>query len=267
MADGKHVKVGQRVGYVEVISTEIRKRHLYADGLRRDAVKVFCHLCQRKKWINLHHLKNGTRVSCGCRHRAELKNRVFGKLKVLRKLPKKDRRGQFWKCQCACRRLVEVRTVSLLSREVTHCGSASCRPPRLHQIEPNKKRSKIVRGFVSGRLTVLGPTKPPSKKVVCECSCTPGRRLLVRIDALAGMENKKPTRSCGCLKAESARLRRGVYSKKYLIFGVEMDYADVERVFGVKSGTFTARIRRYGFTPEQAVLAERMKPTIRARLA
>ena len=143
-------------------------------------------------------------------YRMDLTGRRFGHLVVLRLDPQpyvspSGKRGaRRWICRCDCGREVSVVQFSLLAKKypTKSCGCANHETRSANAIDLTGQRF--------GRLTVLGLDPEPyvspsgknrSRKWICQCDC--GKVVSVQQNSLRA--KKDPTRSCGCLRAESSR--------------------------------------------------------------
>lgn len=111
----------------------------------------------------------------------------FGKLTVIEKAPKGERRGTRWLCQCDCGNTKIVYGVDLRSGGVQSCGC--------------KRSEKLndLTGQRFGRLVVVerAPNAPTGRtRWKCRCDC--GNSAIVnRSELISGQ-----TRSCGCIRRE-----------------------------------------------------------------
>jgi hypothetical protein len=55
----------------------------------------------------------------------DLTNKKFGKLKVIEKVPEKNKGYIIWKCQCDCGNISYVRTIPLIDGKIKQCSSCS----------------------------------------------------------------------------------------------------------------------------------------------
>ncbi len=118
---------GQRFGRLQVV------RIAETGGGR---VKWEC-LCDCGKTVtrSSKNLVNGTAVSCGCRkvealvesvaaREVDFTGRVFGKLTVLREVPRRPYEAKRWECKCSCGGFRVVLHGSLQSGSTISCGCA-----------------------------------------------------------------------------------------------------------------------------------------------
>lgn len=69
------------------------------------------------------HLRSGSSKSCGCwRNTIDETGKVYGKLKVLRRVGRSTTRGPVWECVCVCGKVTEVRGTSLRFGSTRSCG-------------------------------------------------------------------------------------------------------------------------------------------------
>lgn len=68
-------------------------------------------------------LKNGNTKSCGCLSSPDLKGKIFGKLRVIEKLPPSDKDTHIsWKCLCECGNYSNVSGTKLVNGITRSCG-------------------------------------------------------------------------------------------------------------------------------------------------
>ena len=123
-----------------------------------------------------------------------LTNKRFGKLVAIEPIKKNKR--IYWKCQCDCGNLVEIRTDRLINGRTKSCG---CYKKQLF-IENNKKRQSVdLTGKKIGKLTPIEPTDRRSSdgRIVWKCQCDCGNICYVNSHDLT----QKRKISCGCLKS------------------------------------------------------------------
>lgn len=91
------------------------------DGKRRLDVK--CH-CGNTFNVSYKHLVGNHTKSCGCLQKQNLVDKRFGKLVVIKEIPKKNKsyRARWWLCQCDCGNFRETITASLIKGSVFTCG-------------------------------------------------------------------------------------------------------------------------------------------------
>jgi hypothetical protein len=118
----------------------------------------------------------------------------FGRLVVLRRGSRRDRRHSFWLCRCDCGKRKQVRGDSLKCGAIKSCGQGCL--PRGHSPED-------IAGQVFGRLTAIkrmGHTSWRISRWRCQCRC--GRKIIARLDQL----RDGTTKSCGCWYRDSRPL-------------------------------------------------------------
>ncbi len=94
-------------------------------------------------------------------------------------------RSAFWECVCDCSAPVRVSQSQLRRRKILSCGCG----------QRGKNGKTIVEpGYVSGKLTVLGPAPTINGEKMWRCRCECNAEHIARGSHLAG----KKTRSCGC---------------------------------------------------------------------
>lgn len=120
---------------------------------------------------------------------------TVGILTVVEAMEKRDSQGCVrWLCRCECGNLTVVISGNLVSGHTTSCG---CIRP-----VPQRSRSKIAVGYVSGQLTVIEEMLNRdglAKRWLCRCEC--GQLTVVR----AGHLVARRTTSCGCSRRKENR--------------------------------------------------------------
>lgn len=146
------------------------------------------------------HLRNGNTKSCGClvsaRTYKDETGKTYGKLTVLARAGT-SRDGLYtWLCQCECGGQAIVSGSSLRRGITRSCGC----------LRRKTKRSKDETGNTYGQLTVLGlagNNEYGASTWFCVCIC--GEQTIVTGSKLRSGN----TKSCGCLKREIGRSKRG----------------------------------------------------------
>lgn len=74
--------------------------------------------------VSYKHIISGHTKSCGCLQRKDLTGCRFGKLVVLKQVPRKDKsyHARWWRCQCDCGNVTETITNSLTNGSTSTCG-------------------------------------------------------------------------------------------------------------------------------------------------
>lgn len=111
------VKINDEFGKLVIISkdtTKTTQKHAY----------WLCKCkCGKIKSIRQSSLRDGTSKSCGCNRTPNIKNQRFGKLIVLEKTKRTDKRHNvYWQCECDCGNVVETTTTNLTMRSTKSCG-------------------------------------------------------------------------------------------------------------------------------------------------
>jgi len=128
-----------------------------------------------------HHLRSGSKKSCGCLQHKNIVGQRFGRLVVLEELP-----GSRIRCKCDCGNETVVLRPNLRSGNTKSCGCL-------------KKESGYsdLTGQRFGRLTVIRRVENPFDSHaawLCKCDC--GNETVV----LSCNLKSGDTRSCGCLR-------------------------------------------------------------------
>ena len=127
----------------------------------------------------------------------------FGKLLVLRESDKLKSPAVY--CECDCGKFVDITKRTLLqpnkSEAPKSCGCA---------LTSISTKAPTLVGQVLGRLTVVEELAPRfyngKRRDMFRCLCSCGNEAVVEGTKLRS--KARPTRSCGCLNKEAARLRR-----------------------------------------------------------
>lgn len=86
--------------------------------------------CGNITTVQGYNLRSGHTQSCGCLNREvcseqktiDLTGQTFGALKVIEKAPIRYNKSAYWKCQCQCGKIIEVRSKDLRSGHTRSCG-------------------------------------------------------------------------------------------------------------------------------------------------
>lgn len=107
---------GQRFGRLVV-------KELTEERARDGSVKWNCDCdCGKTTVVSSNALRFSTK-SCGCLVSADLSNKSFGRLKVIRRIPGQRRNNNYvWLCLCSCDNEVEVTTTHLTGGNIKSCG-------------------------------------------------------------------------------------------------------------------------------------------------
>lgn len=149
------------------------------------------------------YLKIGKSTSCGCvskKRRSEKKQRDlrgqrFGRLVALH-VVENEKRGVYWRCQCDCGRVVDVRGTALASGNSSSCGCL-----RLEKLRDDHLLD--LTGMKFGRLEVVRQVEDKvdrrgkhRSQWLCHCDC--GNEVTV----VGSWLTSGNTNSCGCYKLE-----------------------------------------------------------------
>lgn len=133
---------------------------------KRENKRTYCYCkceCGSKNWIRSDSLK--TTRSCGCLASEtqfaskDFKNKVFGRLKVIKSTDKRDANGSvIWECLCSCGKLKDVSSHNLERSGVRSCG---CLASEIHSKSMNKAiKAHLAKHIVEGtNIQVIGNTK------------------------------------------------------------------------------------------------------------
>lgn len=157
--------------------------------------------CSNKIITLAYSLKRGDTKSCNCLNLERMKefddltNRVFGRLKVIRRVENKGK-YIYYECLCSCGETVIVRGSHLKSGLIKSCKCYN--KERIHETQfEDLTGQKIGRLFIKGieRREKLKIGYNTFYRAVCDC----GNEIVINSKYLMG---KRRTESCGCLHRE-----------------------------------------------------------------
>lgn len=154
--------------------------------------------CGNKTVVRGTSLRAGVVHSCGCLQKETAKangnnliGQTFGRLTVLEQVKNRTaHRGKYWKCQCACGNITEVRGDYLTGGTTKSCGCLQ------KEKAGNNKINEI--GNQYGLLTVIAPYESDEQghaRWLCKCQC--GNTKVCYGQRLRAGSNL----SCGCLNS------------------------------------------------------------------
>lgn len=146
-------------------------------------------ICGNHVEVRTDSLTRGDKYSCGClrKNKTDLTGSTFGKLTVLREVPKEERTREKnrreWLCQCSCGNTTTVKTTELKKGTDTSCGC-------------DFKNQQVIIGNTYNMLTVIKELEERAhNQILWDCVCECGNHKKVRSNALVSGVIK----SCGCL--------------------------------------------------------------------
>ena len=121
----------------------------------------------------------------------DLTRKKFGELTVLEevKQQKEKRKRSYWKCQCSCGNIIEVRGSALTSGNTKSCGCLNREKIRERNFEDLSRKT-------FGFLTVTKESEIKNNKRYWKCICKCGTECWV---PTAKLKNGH-TKSCGCIR-------------------------------------------------------------------
>lgn len=229
--------------------------------------------CGKIKVVDGCNLIYGHTHSCGCfRHGANLTGRKFGKLTVIKEAEsqiRKDGKGRKkrWLCKCDCGNEHITTQESLINGSTKSCGCLVHKPHQNPDAMSNKYKRlcKILNGIKS---RCCNPADQHHKLYydrgirVCdewkhntmafiEWALANGYREGLSIDRIDNDGDYEPNNCRWATNIEQAYNRQ--CTVKYIIYGKEYNLHEIEETFKIKRGTFYARVKRWGYTPEEAI--------------
>ena len=147
----------------------------------------------------------------------DLTGMVFGEWTVLREATKDEKNnkpGAYWKCRCSCGTEKIINGQTLRNNESKSCG---CKISENLSNSLKNKNCIDITGKRFGRLVVLGRNYEEEKKhnnnTYWNCKCDCGRIITVVKSSLT----QGQTKSCGCLRRETAAKQLSIISKENFI--------------------------------------------------
>lgn len=142
----------------------------------------------------------------------DLVNQIFGKLTVLREVPRAERKNDKiveWECKCECGTIIRVRTSYLTSGHTKSCGCYRAE-------SMSKTMSNNISHQRFGKLIALEPTKERASdgSIMWKCQCDCGNITYVNTHSL----KTGAIQSCGCQRS------RGESKINQLLFNLNLNY-------------------------------------------
>lgn len=131
----------------------------------------------------------------------DLTGQVFDRLTVIECVGTDKFHRSLWKCKCSCGKDCVAAGTVLRAGSKRSCG---CIGKELFKKNRVKTRSYLI-GERFGRLLVEREDRVEASQVFWVCQCDCGGRISVATHAL----KRGNTRSCGCLRSETLRTRKG----------------------------------------------------------
>ena len=265
--------IGQKFGKLTVISYSHEARD------KRNSKHHYWNCkcdCGNEKIVDQNCLIHGSTQSCGCiKHGKDLTGQKFNRWTVIKEvesIPRKDRKGikKAWLCRCDCGTEKVVIQDLLVSGHSKSCGCYNKDLLRERFSKPDsirKKYRRLYQIWLAMKTRCNNPNDPHHKQYydrgisICdewktfepffEWAMNNGYSDDLTIDRIDVNGNYEPD---NCRWADSYTQQWNKQNTRYYdIYGVRFRLDDIERLFNIKQGTFTARVTRYGYTPEEAV--------------
>lgn len=206
----KRIEVGDRLGKLTVIAFN-GKHNMRACRVRCD--------CGTEMDVGRGNFKRGTPKSCGCDRSAprlggDYTGQRFGRLVVLS--IKSDRGPKFWRVQCDCGKVTDVRHYALrkTNNAQTSCGCLKGETRR----KLNFEREQVVKDLAGqrfGKLVVVeraGSNKRGDARWLCRCDCG-NSKVVTRWHLIGGH-----TASCGCARLNGEVVRSDERRKQSIAY-------------------------------------------------
>ena len=136
-------------------------------------------------------LKIGNTSSCGCIKSPDITGKRFGKLVAISKSDKRKNNMSWWKCQCDCGKVLDVRLTSLLTGVTKSCGCSRKVGSTFEDLIGKRFNKLLVLERVGTRW------HSPYWKCLCDC----GNITYVNSSSL----KYGATKGCGCGEGQSLR--------------------------------------------------------------
>lgn len=147
-----------------------------------------------------------------------LLNQTFNYLTVIDGPIKRGRR-YYWKCQCKCGNIKEIRSDGLKSGQTKSCG---CYKNKV-LIENNKKRQTV--DITNQRFGKLTAKKPTNKRTndgrviwICECDCGNIKEASTH-DLL-----QKKVQSCGCMRSSGEQIIENILKQNNIPYQTQKQF-------------------------------------------
>lgn len=121
-------QINRRTNYKDLTNKTFGKLHVDGPAKSRNHRAFWKCTCECGNTIEVssEHLVRHQVISCGCEHKKliqhDLKDMVFGELKVIEKTDKRDGTNIIWKCRCSCGTICEKPGSPLVKGAVKSCG-------------------------------------------------------------------------------------------------------------------------------------------------
>lgn len=241
--------------------------------------------CGNTTIVDQRNLIYGSTHSCGClRHGADLTGKKFGRLTVIKESDpqiRKDKKGRkkMWLCKCDCGNEHIVSQDLLVGGHTKSCGCL-VREPHPRPEAMTNKYPKLCMTLHGIKSRCCNPTDPHHKHYydrgikVCdewknntmafiEWALANGYREGLSIDRIDNDGDYEPNNCRWATITEQAYNRSNTV--KYIIFGKEYNLDEIEKTFHIRKGTFYARVRRWGYSPEEAISNKDMRRNMKGK--
>lgn len=149
----------------------------------------------------------------------DLSNQKFNRLMALEPIKKNNR--IYWKCQCDCGNIVEVRADGLLSGKTKSCG---CYKKEI-LIKHNKIRQTLdLTNQRFGKLTAIKSTNLANEdgRIIWECVCDCGNICYVDTHSL----QQGNVSSCGCLRSKGEEKIKKILEENNIKFKQQYKFSN-----------------------------------------
>lgn len=214
------IKLGEKYGRLTAIKQVERPTHIKSGG------KYFLFQCDcgTEKIIRGTSVSAGAIKSCGCLQKEKVgangKNLLgekFGRLTVIEQVKNEhNHRGKYWRCQCDCGKIIDVRADGLINGSTKSCGCLQ------REYASSNKINELGKRY--GKLTVIdfAPSDQQGHAYwLCRCDC--GNTKICKATPL----RKGAILSCGCISSKGEMLIAKILREQGIKFSTQISFQDL----------------------------------------
>ena len=161
----------------------------------------------------------------------------FGELTIL-SISESRNNSQFvrkCKCKCSCGKEIEVDLNNVVRGRTRSCGHIRSRARKDYSEYINKQFGELTILSISN---AVSDTKSRKTRRYCECKCSCGKRVTVRLDKVTSLH----TRSCGHLQDDCRQL---VFQQRMITRNLNPNCFSTNKSTGIKNISFSKRDNLY----------------------